>query len=618
MKVSKLLKSTFLGKLIQTEDLEERTYLALTLITGVCAGVIAVFINKCVHYLTHIMKTGEVFTKESLMLGGIAVFISGFITTRFLPSTSGSGIPGVRVALAVFHGKLTIRQTLGKMVTSILSLSSGMSLGREGPTVAISSGIGSIFGHFFSMSKKKVKSLTAIGAAGGIAAAFNTPMAAVVFTLEEVVGDLNAKVLGSIIIASVIAAVTASTLIGDRATFTTFQYHLNDHRELLIFLFLGIIAAILGPLWVKSVLTLRKLNLKIFRGHRLTIIMMSFLFMAAISLYNTDVLGGGHNAIEKILLGVLKDWKLLLTLLILKFIATTVCYASGVSGGLFMPTLLMGATLGGLVGAIAQILFPEIVSNPLGFALVGMGAFFVSVIRTPFTSIIIIFEMTRDYNIILPLMVSNIVAHFLATRIHKGSIYENISEQDGIHLPTREDHDVLEVLLVEDSMVTDVVSLNASMTVREAMKMCKGNEVSGYPVLKNGILVGMISTADIGSSYVKNLGDSTIEAISTKKLIKIHPDQSLLVAFHKLKKFQISRLPVVSRINDRRIVGIITAEDIVNRFGYHTVEQSKKDVIDKFEQEFDECHKSDPPFPTEAVERDAKNHPVKLKPSDRK
>jgi len=275
----------------------------------------------------------------------------------------------------------------------------------------------------------------------------------------------------------------------------------------------------------------------------------------------------------------------LLVLFVLKFVVTALCYASGASGGLFMPTLLIGATLGGLVAALAKLGFPALTINMGAFALVGMGAFFASVIRAPFSSIIMVFELTRDYHLIAPLMLANITSYMISSRFLTGSIYEKISEQDGIHLPTREDGDVLELLHVEDAMIQNPISLNAKISITAAMKGLEGNDFSGYPVLKNGLLVGMVSTNDIGSTFAKGEGDETLlEDISEKKIISIYPDQSLLVAFHRLRKYHISRLPVVSRINDRRIVGIITAEDIVSKFGFHvTSEDDDENILEELE-----------------------------------
>ena len=554
---------------------EERTYFALTMITALLSAATAVGLSKITHALINYFGTNKPFELKSFLFGGLAVFISGYISTRKFPSTSGSGIPGVRVALAVFHGKIPLKDTIAKFVTSALSLSSGMSLGREGPTAAISAGIGSFFGQQFKLSKRKVKALVAIGSAGGIAAAFNTPIAAVVFTLEEVVGDLNAKVLGNIIISAVVASISAHIMMGNQPTFQSLNYSLGHPAELLLYLIVGLGSSVVGPLWTKSVLWTRDFNNKVFKGHRLTIIMVTFLLIGIISYIQPDALGSGHDTIEEALLSLLKDWKFLLFLFVLKFIATTLSYGSGVSGGLFLPTLLMGAILGSLFGSLFELLFPELGLNIGAFALVGMGSYFVSVIRVPFTSIIMIFEMTRDYNIILPLMVANIASYYISSKLHEGSIYESISEQDGIHLPTKEDAEILESLIVEDAMKPDPISLSSNLKIEDAIEVIKEYSFSGFPVLKNGLIVGIVSKSDLEQAMAKKLGAESVLSISERKVISIYPDQSLMVAFHKLDRFHVSRLPVVSRINDKKIIGIITAENIVSLFGYHISEIDK-------------------------------------------
>lgn len=582
-------KYSIIGRFIKTEQAEERTYLVLTLLTGVISAVIAVSIDVFTERLTHLLGTSETFTLKSFALGGIVLLISGWLTTRKFPSTSGSGVPGVRIAFAVHHGKISFKNTIAKYVTSILSLSSGVSLGRESPTIAVAAGFGSFIGSYFQMSKKRVKALLAVGAAGGIAGAFGTPITAVVFTLEEVVGDLNAKILGSIVISSVVASVTAMMMTGKESLFSQLYYKLNDPRELFFYLFIGLFAAILGPLWMKTVLFLREKSLLIFKHHKLTPIFVAFVIIGVLSLIHPAALGSGHGKLEETLLSLILDWKVLLTIFVLKFFGTSICYASGVSGGLFFPTLLIGATLGSLVGALAGTLFPEITSNTGAYALVGMGAYLATVIRAPFTSILLAFELTRDYNIILPIMIANIVAYALSSRLTDGSIYEEISRQDGIHLPTRDDNEVLDSMTVEEAMVKDVVTLSSKLTVAEALQGIKGTGISGFPVLNNGRLIGMVSKSDIGTNFAKGNCDLLIEKLCEKKIIKIHPDQSLMVALHRLNKFQVSRLPVVSRINDKILLGIITAENIVCQFGYHVQEdgEEKKATIEDYEKEYE-------------------------------
>lgn len=592
MKLSSIWKSTLFKRLIATEEAEERTYFALTLLAGFLSAVTAVLLHELIHFLTNFYGTNQAFTLRTFLLGGLSIFISGYLTTRFWPDTEGSGIPGVNIALAVYHGKISFKSAVQKFIVTVFSLPSGISLGYEGPTVAIAAGVGSSLGGFFSMSKKRVKALVAVGAAGGIAAAFQTPIAAVVFTLEEVIGDLHAKALGNIIIASVVASVTAYALTGHKAMFSDLHYSLGDQRELIIYFIIGLTCAFLGPLWVNSVLKLKKFNSRVFKHHKLTIMMITFLIIAAISYVDARALGSGTDTIESALLSLIIDWRVLLVLLLLKYVATTISYASGISGGLFLPSLLIGALIGGVIGSISHSLFPEITSSIGAYALVGMGAYFASVTRAPFTSILIVFELTRNYSIIVPLMIANIVSYVISSRIHQGSVYENISELNGIHLPTHEDNEILESLNVEDAMCREVVSLNANLTVKEALKsVIRGSNISGFPVLKNGLLIGMVSINEVGQLYAKGESDKLIEDVAEKKIISIYPDQSLFVAFHKLKRYQISRLPVVSRLNDKRIIGIITAENIVAKFGYHLAEEKDKSLRHKelFQQIEDEA-----------------------------
>ena len=562
-------RDSILELFFKTKISEEKAYFALTVITGILAGVITVSFEYLIHIITSAIGTDVAFTKSTFLWGGILIFISGWLSTRYFPSTAGSGVPGVKLALATNQGRISLKDTVAKYVTTVLSLSSGISLGKEGPLVAVCSGVGSFFGQFFHLSKTRVKALVAVGSAGGIAAAFNAPISAVLFTMEEVVGDLNTRFLGSIIISSVAAAMTGQMLMGERAMFSQLYYKLNDPRELFLYLLIGVFAALAGPLWMKTTLVLRKCSQQFLKQHRLSLIMLAFFTLGMLSLIHPAVLGSGHSYLEKTLLSQILDWKVLGLLFVLKFLATSFCYASGTSGGLFMPTLLVGATMGSFIGSVSVLLFPDVVSSSIGaYALVGMGAYFVTVIKAPFTSIIIVFELTRNYNIILPLMIANIAAYMLSDKVSKDSIYEQISEQDGVHLPTREDEDVLGSLSVEDALVSDVQTFKSCDTVKDAYLRLRNSDISGFPVLENGELYGIVAKSDIMTQMIKKKHAIKLGEVCEKKIIKIYPDQSLMVAFHLLKRFHISRLPVVSRLNDKKLIGIITPEDIVKTFGH--------------------------------------------------
>ena len=559
---------------------EEHLFFALTLIVGITSGLIAVLMGEAISWISHTFKTMSYPTIKSTAIGLSLIITSGFITTRWVSWSSGSGIPQTKISLVVHHGLITFKQWFSKLITSILSLSSGIPLGIEGPTVSITAGLGSSMGRLMGLGKSKIKSLLAVGAAGGIAAAFNTPIAAVTFVLEEIVGNFNSKSLGPIIISAVAAAVTAQMFYGYESTFSMLKYKFEDPTELFFYFIVGVSSAIIGPFWVKLILKFRKWHDLIFKGHKLTVMVFSFMCLLAFASWNPAVLGSGHHMINEVLLSHITDWRFILTLLAIKFFFTSLIYSSGISGGLFMPTLFMGAMVGALVGIGAQQIYP--VSDTGAYAVVGMGAFFAAVMRTPFSSIMFIFEMTQDYRVILPLMIANVSSYMLSQKYSKGSIYEQMSEQDGIHLPQKDDYDILETLNVEEAMVENVITLNSNLTVREALKMIQNSEISGYPILQRGQLFGVISTTELANAYAKYQGECLLSEVCTKKVITIHPDQSLMVAFHLLKLHKISRLMVVSRINDKKLVGLITAENIVNRFGFHIKEESKKHVLEDF------------------------------------
>lgn len=579
MKLSQVFQIKILRKLEHTKIDEDHLFFALTLIVGVCSGLTAVLLGKAIKWYTRFFHTLDTPTTTSVIAGAIALIASGLITTRYESWTSGSGIPQTKISLVVHHGLIKFRQWFSKLIASALSLSTGIPLGIEGPTVSVTAGLGSSMGRFFGLSKVKVKSLLAVGAAGGIAAAFNTPIAAVTFVLEEIVGNFNSKSLGPIVISSVAAAITAQMFHGSESTFSLLKYKFEDPNELPFYLFLGFICAFAGPLWVKLILKFRKWHQQIFKGHRLTTMVISFIILLIFASWDSHVLGSGHHLINDVLLSKITDWKFILSILAIKFLFTSLIFSSGISGGLFMPTLFMGAMFGALVGNMAESIYPG-VSQTGAYAVVGMGAFFAAVMRTPFSSIMFIFEMTQDYRVILPLMIANISSYMISQKFSKGSIYEQISEQDGIHLPDKEDFEILDSITVEDAMVKDVITLNSNLTVRETLKKISNSEISGYPVLRQGMLFGVVSTTQLSAAYAKYQGECILGDICTHKVVTIYPDQSLMLAFHLLKQHKISRLIVVSRINDKKLIGIITAENIVNRFGFHLHEESKGHVID--------------------------------------
>jgi chloride channel protein, CIC family len=371
------------------------------------------------------------------LFGGIAC---GLLLQYVVPNARGSGIPQVKAAFASTPSVVRLRDALGKFVVGSLQIGSGASLGMQGPTAQICAGISSWLGRSAGVSPTNQRRLLPVGVAAGIAAAFNAPIAAVTFTIEEVVGKLDQAVLTGVIVAAAVAAVVVRSLLGENAVFDVpGGYRLQQPSSLVLYALIGLAAAAASIVFTESLLALRA------RVRELRIVPVwawpgigglatGVLAVIALLAFGTHgVTGGGEPTLGQALNGQLA-WRLMLILSVLKLLATVACYSSGGAGGIFAPSLFIGGTLGGAIGMLGST-WLSLPNEPAGaFALVGMGAMFAGVIRAPITSVLIIVEMTHGYALILPLMIANTVAYVSARRFRAQSIYEALLEQDGIRL----------------------------------------------------------------------------------------------------------------------------------------------------------------------------------------
>jgi CIC family chloride channel protein len=403
-----------------------------------------------------------------------------------------------------------------------------------------------------------------VGAAAAIAAAFNTPIAAVTFALEEIIGDLNQKLAASIVIAAVIAATIERWLLGANPLFTGANvYALNHPTELLAYAALGIVAGIVGVLFARLILFMRMFFRERVHVPSWSKPALGGAIIGAIGLWQPQALGIGYEFLGAVLQG--KDnlvLKAVVALLIAKILASAFSYGAGMSGGVLGPSMFVGGMLGAAVWHILAHLqaSPEIARG--AFALVGMGAMFAAVIRVPITSILLIFEMTYNYEIILPLMIANAIAYTVASRLMPLSIYESFLFQDGIHLQTAPSTDALSRITAASVMTQDVVTLPDDITVKEALDVVGRLEFNGYPVLRDGRLVGLITTNDLRRIEAEGNEAAMIADAMTRKVVHSHPDQTLDTVVLKLAQRELSQVPVVSRVDDSRLLGIITLRDI--------------------------------------------------------
>lgn len=558
------------------EHHEEKVLLVLTLIIGAVVGAVVVAFILLTENLGARMYPAGGAAWRRVFIPIVGSLGTGYLLYRYFPNARGSGIPQTKTALFIRDGYISLRTVVGKFSMCSITLASGLALGREGPSVQVGSGIASVLGRRLGLSAASVKSLVPVGAAAALAAAFNTPIAAVLFTLEEVMGDMHAPVLGSIVLSSATSWMMLHLLLGDEPLFHVPAYQLVNPLEFAVYAVLGLVGGLVSVAFVKLLLWQRKWFLSLPISTRWFQPVAGGITVGLLGWFAPDVLGVGYGAVSQALNGhmVLGTMALLVCL---KLVATATCYSSGNAGGIFGPALFIGAMLGGTVGSVAHMVAPGYTGSVGAYALVGMGAAFAGIIRVPLTSVIMIFEVTRDYTIIVPLMIANLLAYFVSSRLQEEPIYEALLHQDGIHLPSGAAARAREVvLLVKDALHPGGEPLPVSLTVAEALTRAD-QRLQAWPVSDEAGLRGMVSAqrleqANANGQAGELLGQlvpepGPVESLSQDVFPHLHADHTLDVALRRIAETGWKVLPVVSRDNLRQWKGTLSLEDILGAYG---------------------------------------------------
>ena len=543
---------------------QEQVFLVLTLLIGALVGATVVaFILLTERFGARLYPANGAPLRRVLVpvVGSLGM---GYLLYRFFPDARGSGVPQTKAALFARDGRITLDTVCGKFFCTSATLASGIPLGREGPAVQVGAGIASVLGRALRLHPEKVKALVPVGAAAAIAAAFNTPLAAVLFALEEVVGDLHAPVLGSVVLASATSWAMLRLLLGNNPLFQVPQYQLVSPAEFGVYAVLGVAGGLVSVAFTKLLLRMRERFLQFPRKTVWFQPVAGGLMVGLMGWFVPQVLGVGYNYVGDALNGGMA-LKLMVLLLVLKLLAVTTSYASGNAGGIFGPSLFLGAMLGGIVGTVAHHLAPVYVASPGAYALVGMGAAFAGIVRAPMTSVVMIFETTRDYAVIVPLMISNLISFFISSRLQRRAIYEELARQDGIHLPTggsrqwELQHQVLQGM----RPATEVLA--AEMTVQEALGKTRSSSFRAWPVTDEPGVVGVVSLGKLQQAGAATTRLS--ELIDPRVFPHVHSDHSLHMALERMGATQLDVLPVVSRADVRKLEGIITLQDVLDLYG---------------------------------------------------
>jgi len=517
-----------------------------------------------------------------LLIPAVGGLLVGLLVYFFAPEAKGHGVPEVMEAVALRGGRIRPVVALIKSLASSLCIGSGGSVGREGPIVQIGSALGSSVGQLLRLSDERVRNLVACGAAGGIAATFNAPIAGVIFALEIILGEFNVRYFSTVVISSVTASVIGRAVFGDFPAFRIpMEYGVNSLWEYGIYAALGGVAALAGAVFVRLLYWSED---QFERWERVPPwvrpavggVMLGGLALAYPPLTGVtwervpQIYNVGYEVIEAVL-GNQLGLGMVVALLGLKLIATSLTLGSGGSGGVFAPSLFMGAMLGAAFELGVNSLWPGIAAPPGAYALVGMGAVFAAAAHAPLTAILILFELTGDYRIILPLMLTVVVATLFAQRmLHGESIYTLKLTRRGIRLQRGRDVDILESVTVAEVMRREVDTVSADLTLPELSEVFSRTRHHGLPVLdRHGKLWGIVTIADLDRAVLRNMPRrTTVSQIGTPRqnLVVAYPDETMGQVLTRMGRRGLGRMPVVSREDPAHLLGSIRRPDIIRAY----------------------------------------------------
>lgn len=432
---------------------EPQLFLLLAVIIGLFSGLAVVLFRIAIDW-TRLELLGSALTPAPRavllvpVLGGLVV---AFLVIRFFPRVRGSGVNQTKAAVYIYDGFIPFNTVVGKFVSCALAIGTGQSLGPEDPSLQMGAGIASALGRRLRLSREKVRLIAPVGAAAGLAAAFNAPISAVLFVIEEVIGKWTAGVLGAVVLAAVSSVVVSRWFLGEQALFRIPEYHLVHPAELLAYAALGVIGGISSLVFVKLVGFLRPRLKAVPRWSQYFQPAAAGLLIGVIGLWLPQVMGAGYEFIDQALHDQF-TWRMLALLAAFKILATTLSFVSGTPGGMFAPTLFIGAMIGGAVGGIEHHFFPWLTGGVGAYALVGMGTLFAGFLRVPMTSVFMVLEVSGNYSIILPVMISNTIAYLISRHYQRTPLFDLLSRQDGLDLPSMEERREEAGVRVEDAM----------------------------------------------------------------------------------------------------------------------------------------------------------------------
>jgi CIC family chloride channel protein len=543
---------------------EPQLFALLAILIGVFSGLSVVCFRVAIEW-TRLVLLGPGLTPTGPQVV-IVPTVTGLVVAAAVlvlaPGARGSGVHQTKAAVYISDGFIPFRTVIAKFFTCAIAIGGGHSLGPEDPSLQIGAGLASLLGRTLRLSREHLRLIAPVGAAAGLAAAFNSPITAVLFVIEEVVGTWRSTALGAIVLAAVSATVVEQWFLGSEPLFRVPTYRLVHPGELAAYAALGVAGGFVALCFVRLVLFLRPRARRLPRWTWILQPALAGAIVGAIGLRFPQVMGAGYEYVD----GALHDqfaWKMLVALAFLKVVATAVDFSSGTPGGLFAPTLFIGAMTGAAVCAVERLFFPA-ATGPVGaYALVGMGTLFAGILRAPLTSVFMIVEVSGNYSIVLPLMISNSIAYVISRRFQRVPIFEVLSHQDGVVMPSMEEAREAQLPRVEDAMRPAVIVFSGNETVAGALAGMPAESDVSVPVALAGASWTSVSRAELTALERAGRGGDALSAVAgaDRRLTTVHRDQSLETALRLLGTRPL--LPVVHRADPGRLEGVVTLDDIL-------------------------------------------------------
>jgi chloride channel protein, CIC family len=545
---------------------DERLFLVLSIFIGVISGLMVVCFRVAINWI-QVLTLGSSPHPGQFRLFfvpmGVGLLVAVLVQLVF-PGARGSGINQTKAALYIYNGYISFRTVIGKFITAALAIGGGFSLGPEDPSLQIGAGVASMVSRRLNLSRERLRMFAPIGAAAGLAAAFNAPISAILFVVEEVIGRWSAAVLGSIVLSAISSVVVARWFWGAEPMFRIPVVTLRGPQELLAYTVLGVAGGVASLLFSKALgySRPRLRNLPRWTGYVQSPI--AGLIVGAIAFFGfPQVMGPGYNVIDQAMHGQF-TWKFLLALALLKIVATTISFSSGTPGGMFAPTLFIGAMLGASIGTFEKIFFPAFPISVGSYALVGMGVLFAAFLRVPLTSVFMVLEVSGNYSIVLPVILANTIAYLVSRSLQPYPIFETFTHQDGLDLPSMEEQREESVLHLEDALRPVNLPVFPGTATLEEVQLGIGDAPMLLVKLRDGSWYSM-NRSELTSMTGAQTPDTLLErAIQPDRTPLLFPDLPLDSAIPYLARWPV--LPIQNRASKGILEGVVTLEDVLGRY----------------------------------------------------